>query len=50
MNSTFTVDVSCKVREEVTNTATVTGGGDPATHTATDPTTVKHNKHGCHHK
>ncbi|MFI9273462.1 hypothetical protein ACIGXM_22495 [Kitasatospora sp. NPDC052896] len=43
---TLTVRVSCRARHEVTNTATVTGGGDSTTHTATDPTTIKHNGHG----
>ncbi|MER7584160.1 hypothetical protein [Kitasatospora sp. NPDC097691] len=43
---TLKVDVSCHARERVTNTATVTGGGDSATHTATDPTTIKRHGHG----
>ncbi|MFJ9842427.1 hypothetical protein ACIRYZ_18480 [Kitasatospora sp. NPDC101155] len=42
---TLTVDVSCHAREQVTNTATVTGGGDTTTHTATDPTTIKRHGH-----
>ncbi|MFB7620597.1 hypothetical protein [Kitasatospora sp. NPDC056181] len=53
---TLNVDVSCHAREQVTNTATVTGGGDTTTHTATDPTTIKrhgnddegHDGHGGH--
>ncbi|MEU6967475.1 hypothetical protein AB0A71_07015 [Kitasatospora aureofaciens] len=36
---TLTVDVSPSA-PQVTNTVTVTGGGDTATHTATDPTTI----------
>ncbi|MFG2916841.1 hypothetical protein ACGF0D_28635 [Kitasatospora sp. NPDC048298] len=47
---TLTVKATCEAHDEVTNTATVTGGGDPATHTATDPTTVKPDKHCCHDK
>ncbi|MEU6967474.1 hypothetical protein AB0A71_07010, partial [Kitasatospora aureofaciens] len=43
---TLTVKVSCHTRHEVTNTATVTGGGDTTTQTATDPTTIKHDEHG----
>ncbi|MGW7445831.1 hypothetical protein [Kitasatospora sp. NPDC054795] len=42
---TLTVDVSCHAREQVTNTVTVTGGGDITTHTATDPTTIKRHGH-----
>ncbi|MBD0693078.1 DUF11 domain-containing protein [Streptomyces sp. CBMA123] len=42
---TLNVDVSCHARERVTNTATVTGGGDSTTHTATDPTTIKRHGH-----
>ncbi|MFJ9454258.1 hypothetical protein ACIRST_04190 [Kitasatospora sp. NPDC101447] len=42
---TLTVDVSCHARERVTNIATVTGGGDSTTHTATDPTTIKRHGH-----
>ncbi|MFF2146455.1 hypothetical protein [Kitasatospora sp. NPDC058190] len=42
---TLTVDVSCDARERVTNTATVTGGGDTTIHTATDPTTIKRHGH-----
>ncbi|MFD7588627.1 DUF11 domain-containing protein [Kitasatospora sp. NPDC059811] len=45
---TLQVDVSCRADDEVTNTATVTGGGDTTTHTATDPTTIKHHKHDEH--
>ncbi|WP_033823742.1 DUF11 domain-containing protein [Kitasatospora sp. MBT63] len=41
---TLKVDVSCHARERVTNTATVTGGGDSTTRTATDPTTIE--RHG----
>ncbi|MEU8587480.1 hypothetical protein AB0C59_10840 [Streptomyces sp. NPDC048664] len=36
----LTVDVACTAPDDVTNTATVTGGGDTGTHTATDPTTI----------
>ncbi|QDN74820.1 DUF11 domain-containing protein [Streptomyces sp. S1A1-7] len=49
---TLKVDVSCKAPSTVTNTATVTGGGDTTTHTATDPTKIKrhqHDKHCDHH-
>ncbi|MEV6841396.1 hypothetical protein AB0N17_44270 [Streptomyces sp. NPDC051133] len=47
---TLKVDVSCTAAAKVTNTATVTGGGD-TTHAATDPTTIKHhrNDNGCEH-
>ncbi|MET8630533.1 hypothetical protein ABZW30_43700 [Kitasatospora sp. NPDC004669] len=45
---TLTVGVSCRTRHEVSNTATVTGGGDPTTHTATDPTTIQHDERGEH--
>ncbi|MFF4730341.1 hypothetical protein ACFY3M_34445, partial [Streptomyces mirabilis] len=37
---TLKVDVSCKAPSTVTNTASATGGGDTATRTATDPTTI----------
>ncbi|MFG2915469.1 hypothetical protein ACGF0D_21605 [Kitasatospora sp. NPDC048298] len=47
---TLQVDVSCKADDEVTNTATVTGGGDTTIHTATDPTAIKHHKHHKHDK
>ncbi|GAB7110928.1 hypothetical protein JCM4814A_92460 [Streptomyces phaeofaciens JCM 4814] len=42
---TLTVDVpcNCEVGQGI-NTVTVTGGGDSTTHTATDPTTIKHGK------
>jgi uncharacterized repeat protein (TIGR01451 family) len=43
------VDVSCTAPERVTNTATVTGGGDTTTHTATDTTTIRHHGHHGHH-
>lgn len=48
---TVKVDVSCDCDEhhKVTNVATVTGGGDPAAHTATDPTIIERNKK-CHHE
>ncbi|MGW2182825.1 hypothetical protein ACWCXX_33045 [Streptomyces sp. NPDC001732] len=42
------VDVSCNARARVINTATVTGGGDPTIHTATDTTTVEHHEHHGH--
>ncbi|MFE0457829.1 hypothetical protein ACFW1A_01045 [Kitasatospora sp. NPDC058965] len=42
---TLNVDVSCHARERVINTATVTGGGDGTTNTATDPTTIKRHGH-----
>ncbi|MGW5609040.1 YVTN family beta-propeller repeat protein [Streptomyces sp. NPDC003753] len=45
---TLRVDVSCTARDRVTNTATVTGGGDSTTHTANDPTKIKHHKHDMH--
>ncbi|MFJ3310849.1 calcium-binding protein [Streptomyces sp. NPDC086549] len=52
---TLKADVSCKAPPQGTDTATVTGGGDTATHTATDPTTIKPNKrcqnhHRPHHR
>ncbi|MFD7530080.1 hypothetical protein ACFV8E_21205 [Streptomyces sp. NPDC059849] len=45
---TLKVDVSCKAPSTVTNTATVTGGGDTTIHTATDPTKIKHHQHDKH--
>ncbi|MGW9030730.1 hypothetical protein ACWGQ5_43050 [Streptomyces sp. NPDC055722] len=45
---TLKVKISCHAKRHVTNTATVTGGGDTTTHPATDPTTIKRNEH-CHH-
>ncbi|MFE5085492.1 hypothetical protein [Streptomyces mirabilis] len=45
---TLKVDVSCDARARVTNTATVTGGGDTTTHTATDTTTIEHHEHHGH--
>ncbi|MGW0206841.1 hypothetical protein ACWDZ8_13810 [Streptomyces sp. NPDC003233] len=42
---TLKVKVSCKVKRQVTNKATVMGGGDSAKHSATDPTTIKKNRH-----
>ncbi|SEO63116.1 DUF11 domain-containing protein [Actinacidiphila rubida] len=42
---TLKVGISCNARARVTNTATVTGGGDPATRTATDTTTIRHHGH-----
>ncbi|MEU6322263.1 hypothetical protein [Streptomyces sp. NPDC047009] len=42
---TLKVDVSCNARARVSNTATVAGGGDTTTHTATDTTTIKHHGH-----
>ncbi|MFF2327679.1 MULTISPECIES: hypothetical protein [unclassified Streptomyces] len=45
---TLKVKISCHAKRHVTNTATVTGGGDTTTHTATDPTTIERNEH-CHH-
>ncbi|MGK4578626.1 hypothetical protein [Kitasatospora sp. HPMI-4] len=47
---TLKVDVSCTTPRQVTNTATVTGGGDTATHTATDPTKIKNHQHHEHHE
>ncbi|MER5696032.1 YVTN family beta-propeller repeat protein [Streptomyces mirabilis] len=44
---TLTVKVSCHGPGHVTNAATVTGGGDNTTHTATDPTTIERS-HRCH--
>ncbi|MFF9125009.1 hypothetical protein ACF09J_17165 [Streptomyces sp. NPDC014889] len=46
---TLKVDVSCNARARVTNTATVTGGGDTTKHTATDRTKIKHPDHHKHH-
>lgn len=49
---TLKVDVSCNARARVTNTATVTGGGDTtshtATHTATDTATIRRDEHHGH--
>jgi uncharacterized repeat protein (TIGR01451 family) len=45
---TLKVEVSCNARARVTNTATVNGGGDTTTHTATDTTTIKHHEHHGH--
>ncbi|MFE5374973.1 hypothetical protein [Streptomyces mirabilis] len=45
---TLKVDVSCKAPGTVTNTATVTGGVDTTTHTATDPTKIKRHQHDEH--
>ncbi|WP_188309854.1 DUF11 domain-containing protein [Streptomyces sp. CBMA123] len=42
---TLKVDVSCSARDQVTNTVTAIGGGDTASHTATDPTTIKRHEH-----
>ncbi|WP_335938918.1 hypothetical protein [Streptomyces sp. PTD5-9] len=48
---TLKVDVSCKAHAQVTNTVTVTGGGDTTTHTANDPTRIKRHEHDerCEH-
>ncbi|WP_260867671.1 hypothetical protein [Streptomyces sp. SAJ15] len=40
---TLTVRVSCRAAQQVTNTATVTGGGS-APDTATDTTAIRHDK------
>ncbi len=45
---TVKVEVSCNAPRHVTNRATVSGGGDPTTHTATDRTSVKHQCHRGH--
>ncbi|MBV6699335.1 DUF11 domain-containing protein [Kitasatospora aureofaciens] len=45
---TLKVDVSCTAHAHVTNTATVTGGGDATTHTATDLTKIKRHEHDEH--
>jgi uncharacterized repeat protein (TIGR01451 family) len=45
---TVKVDVSCKAPDTVTNTATVTGGGDTTTHTATDRTKIRRHRHDKH--
>ncbi|MBO1413091.1 DUF11 domain-containing protein [Streptomyces sp. FH025] len=42
---TLRVEVSCDAPAQVTNTATVTGGGDTTTHTATDNTTISRHGH-----
>ncbi|MFF2146727.1 hypothetical protein [Kitasatospora sp. NPDC058190] len=42
---TLKVDVSCEARDEVTNRVTALGGGDPTSHTATDPTRIKRHEH-----
>jgi len=42
------VSCDCDTHHPIANTSTVAGGGDTTTHTATDPTTIKRNKH-CHH-
>lgn len=61
-DTTLTVDVSCQtLRQEpatamgggdrqVTNRATVTGGGDATTRTATDPTTINRTEQCRRHK
>ncbi|MFF4518068.1 hypothetical protein [Streptomyces mirabilis] len=41
-------DVSCRAYDQVTNTATATGGGDATTHTATDLTRMKRHEHDEH--
>ncbi|MGW5407013.1 hypothetical protein ACWEVZ_22470, partial [Streptomyces spiralis] len=41
----LTVDVAANAPAQVTNTATVTGGGDSTTHTANDPTTINPSAH-----
>ncbi|MFJ7906730.1 hypothetical protein [Kitasatospora sp. NPDC096204] len=46
---TLKVDVSCDAPAQVTNTATVTGGGDTTLRTADDTTTIKHHEHHGHH-
>ncbi|MFJ5273638.1 hypothetical protein [Streptomyces sp. NPDC088358] len=45
------MDVSCKAPGTVTNTVTVTGGGDTTTHTATGPTKIKRHQYDwrCDH-
>ncbi|MCZ7460134.1 hypothetical protein [Streptomyces sp. WMMC940] len=45
---TLTVRVSCGAPARITNTATVTGGGDPATHTATS--TIRRGEHCKPHR
>ncbi|MEV6018271.1 MULTISPECIES: hypothetical protein [unclassified Streptomyces] len=45
---TLKVDVACNARPRVTNIATVTGGGDPTRHTATDPTRIDQYPHHSH--
>jgi hypothetical protein len=45
---TLTVNVACTASGQVANTASATGGGDTATHTATDPTKIKHHQHDKH--
>ncbi|MFF3138657.1 hypothetical protein ACFVQ6_44930, partial [Streptomyces mirabilis] len=45
---TVMVDVSCRAYDQVTNTATATGGGDTTTHTATDLTKIKRHEHDEH--
>ncbi|WP_141720789.1 DUF11 domain-containing protein [Streptomyces sp. Ncost-T10-10d] len=42
------ISCDCDSHHKVTNTATVTGGADTATRTATDPTVIKRNGY-CHH-
>ncbi|MFF3460662.1 hypothetical protein ACFYXH_41640, partial [Streptomyces sp. NPDC002730] len=46
---TVTVDVATDAPAQVINTATVTGGGDPTTHTDTDPTTITSQQCPPHH-
>ncbi|MFH9354088.1 hypothetical protein [Kitasatospora sp. NPDC017646] len=43
-----TVSCDCDEHHRLTNRATVTGGGDPTAHTATDPTSIKRGEY-CHH-
>ncbi|MFF3446685.1 hypothetical protein ACFYXJ_06025 [Streptomyces sp. NPDC002667] len=45
---TLKVDVACNARPRVTNIATITGGGDPTRHTATDPTKINPHPHHSH--
>ncbi|MFD7604279.1 hypothetical protein ACFWAN_27955 [Streptomyces mirabilis] len=45
---TVMVDVSCRAYDQVTNTATATGGGDTTTPTATDLTKIKRHEHDEH--
>ncbi|MFG2639293.1 hypothetical protein ACGFX8_37790 [Streptomyces sp. NPDC048362] len=44
---TLIVFVTCRAPDTVTNTVSVTGGGDATTHTATDTATVRPNRLLC---
>ncbi|MFJ2720514.1 hypothetical protein [Streptomyces sp. NPDC087437] len=45
---TLKVEVSRNAPHHITNRATVSGGGDPTTHSATDRTSIRHEYHHTH--